>query len=160
MYMNTDHIYMVHSPCFPVSLCSFLFLPLFLFPLTWNPPSCDRICPPRSQVACKLTSPDPPFPQTLPLPNSRNPITQRLTKTTSGRIRRLLSGTGVMSLPRRTVQRAPLRMRETQRMMPITRRMVPVAQGAQQKNAKSLQVMAIALRMIPVAERSLQKLSG
>jgi hypothetical protein len=27
--------------------------------LTWNPPSCDRIRPPRSQVACKLTSPVP-----------------------------------------------------------------------------------------------------
>jgi hypothetical protein len=107
MYMSTDRIYMAHSPCFPVSLCSFpllplfpLFplLPLFPFPLTWNPPSCDRIRPPRSQVTCKLTSPDPPFPQTLPLPNSQNPITQRLTRTTSGRIRRLLSGTLKFSL--------------------------------------------------------------
>jgi hypothetical protein len=29
------------------------------FLLTWNPPSCDKIRPPRSQVACKLTSPVP-----------------------------------------------------------------------------------------------------
>jgi hypothetical protein len=56
------------SPCrFPfVSLSN----PLLL---TWNPPSCDRIRPPRSQVACKLTSPVPPFTQTLPPPNSQNP---------------------------------------------------------------------------------------
>jgi hypothetical protein len=45
------------SPCwFPfVSPCS-PFNPLLL---TWNPPSCDRIHLPRSQVACKLTSPVP-----------------------------------------------------------------------------------------------------
>jgi hypothetical protein len=39
--------------CLP--LCS-PFSPLLL---TWNPPCCDRIRPPRSQVACKLTSLDP-----------------------------------------------------------------------------------------------------
>ncbi len=34
------------------------FAPLFSpSQLTWNPPCCDRICPPRSQVARKLTSP-------------------------------------------------------------------------------------------------------
>ncbi len=38
-----------------IPLCS-PFDPLLL---TWNPPSCDRIRPPRSQVACKLTSPVP-----------------------------------------------------------------------------------------------------
>jgi hypothetical protein len=36
-------------------LCS-PFNPLLL---TWNPPSCDRIRPPQSQVAYKLTSPVP-----------------------------------------------------------------------------------------------------
>jgi hypothetical protein len=41
------------SPLSP--LCS----PHDPFLLTWNPPSCDRTRPPRSQVACKLTSPDP-----------------------------------------------------------------------------------------------------
>jgi hypothetical protein len=43
------------------------FSPLYLL---GNPPSCDRIRPPWSQVACKLTSP---FPQSLPPPNSQNP---------------------------------------------------------------------------------------
>jgi hypothetical protein len=41
----------------PIPLCS-PFYPLYLL-LTWNPPSCDRIRPPQSQVACKLTSPVP-----------------------------------------------------------------------------------------------------
>ncbi len=39
------------SALFPIAPLS---TPLLL---TWNPPSCDRIRPPRSQVACKLTSP-------------------------------------------------------------------------------------------------------
>ncbi len=59
------------SPCwFPfVPLCS----PLNPLLLTWNPPSCDRIRPPRSQVACKLTSPVPtlspnPTPSKFPEP--------------------------------------------------------------------------------------------
>ncbi len=56
-------IYMAHSPCFFLSPCQFPFVsPCFHFNpllLTWNPPSCDRIRPPRSQVACKLTSPVP-----------------------------------------------------------------------------------------------------
>jgi hypothetical protein len=75
--------YMAHSPCFfspladvpLVSPCS-LFNP---FLLTWNPPSCDRICPPRSQVACKLTSPVPnPSPNPPPLQIPRTPVIQRL----------------------------------------------------------------------------------
>jgi hypothetical protein len=90
-------IYVAHSPCFffPLAdsplfpLCS-PFQPLVL---TWNPPSCDRIRPPRSQVACKLTSPVPTLFPTLPPPNSQNPNYPRLTKTTSGTIRLLLSGT-------------------------------------------------------------------
>ncbi len=85
---------MAHSPCFFTPLAN---SPLFPFPtpfyLLGTPPSCDRICPPRSQVACKLTSPDPPFPQTLPLQIPRTQIAQRLTTMTSGSIRHLLSGT-------------------------------------------------------------------
>jgi hypothetical protein len=64
--------------------------------LTWNPPSCDRIRPPWSQVACKLTSPfstlSQPFPHPSPLQIPGTQITKRLTMTTS-RIRLLLSGT-------------------------------------------------------------------
>jgi hypothetical protein len=56
MYNYTWHISPCFSLCLPFApLCS-PFSPLLL---TWNPPSCDRICPPRSQIACKLTSPDP-----------------------------------------------------------------------------------------------------
>jgi hypothetical protein len=76
------------SPSSP--LCS-PFNPLLL---TWNPPSCDRIRPPRSQVACKLTSPVPTLsPKPSPLQIPRTPATRRPTKTTSGIIRRLPSGT-------------------------------------------------------------------
>ncbi len=67
---------MAHSPCFfclplLIPLCS-PFYPLLLI---WNPPSCDRIRPPRSQVACKLTSPFPtlspnPAPSKFPEPRS------------------------------------------------------------------------------------------
>jgi hypothetical protein len=50
-----------------ISPCRFPFVsPLLPSLLTWNPRSCDRIRPPWSQVACKLTSPVPPFTQTLP----------------------------------------------------------------------------------------------
>jgi hypothetical protein len=79
----------------PLALLSPLapLVPLFRsLSLTWNPPCCDRIRPPRSQVACKLTSPFSTLSSTLPPPNSQNPGYQRLTKTTL-RLRRLLSGT-------------------------------------------------------------------
>jgi hypothetical protein len=90
MYSYTRRIPLAFiSPChFPFSppLCPLL--------LTWNPPSCDRNRPPRSQVACKLTPPlDPPLTQTLPLQIPRTPTAPRLTKTTSGIFRLLLSGT-------------------------------------------------------------------
>jgi hypothetical protein len=82
---------MAHSPFFCLPLQVSLCLP---FLLTWNPPSCDRIRPPWSQVACKLTPPlSQPFTRTLPLQIPRTPTAQRLTTTTSGIIRRLLSGT-------------------------------------------------------------------
>jgi hypothetical protein len=96
MYTNTG--YNIHGG-FP-----FLFLPLLiplcspLFPflaplyLLGSPPSCDRIRPPWSQVACKLTSPSQPFPQSLPLQIPGTRFIKRLTITTS-RTRRLLSGT-------------------------------------------------------------------
>ena len=50
-------------PLLLISPCHFPFLtlssPLYPLLLTWNPPSCDRNRPPRSQVACKLTLPCP-----------------------------------------------------------------------------------------------------
>jgi hypothetical protein len=52
--------------------CSLLppFVPLLL---TWNPPCCDRIRPPRSQVARKLTSRFPPLAHIPHIPKSRPP---------------------------------------------------------------------------------------
>ncbi len=62
------------------------------------PSSCDRNRPPQSQVACKLTPFAPPFTQpTPPLQIPRTPTAQRLTKTTSGIFRLLLSGTMISS---------------------------------------------------------------
>ncbi len=96
---------MAHSPCFLLPLAASFLLtlsvplllpccsPFDLLSLTWNPPSCDRIRPPRSQVACKLTPFDPPSPQPSPLQIPGTPNTPRLTKTTSGTARHLLSGT-------------------------------------------------------------------
>jgi hypothetical protein len=95
MYTSTD--YNIHGT-FPllfhlpllISLAS-LSNPLLL---TWNPPSCDRIRPHWSQVAGKLTSPFPnPFPKPSPLQIPRTQVTLRPTKTTSRKIRRLLSRT-------------------------------------------------------------------
>ncbi len=70
-------IYMAHSPCFLSPLADSPLLP-FAPPsnpslLTWNPPSCDRIRPPQSQVACKLTSLFSILSPSLPPPNSQNP---------------------------------------------------------------------------------------
>jgi hypothetical protein len=80
MYMGTNYnvqLYMARSPCFYLPLLIPLCLPLCSpfgpLLLTWNPPSCDRIRPPRSQVACKLTPLDPTLSPTLPLPNSQSP---------------------------------------------------------------------------------------
>jgi hypothetical protein len=61
------------SPCFYLPLLTLLCSPLLPFLLTWNPPSYDRIRPPRSQVACELTSSVPPFSPTPPPSNSQNP---------------------------------------------------------------------------------------
>ncbi len=58
------------------------------------PSSCDRNRPPSSQVACKLTPFAPPFTQlTHPSQIPRTPPALRLTTTTSGIFRLLLSGT-------------------------------------------------------------------
>jgi hypothetical protein len=50
---------MAHSPCLNLPLLLSPSSPLYPLLLTWNPPSCDRNRPPRSQVACKLTLPCP-----------------------------------------------------------------------------------------------------
>ncbi len=76
------------SPCTP--LCS-----PFVFPSTYlAPSSCDRNRPPPSQVAGKLTPFAPPFTQlTHPPQIPRTPPALRLTTTTSGIFRLLLSET-------------------------------------------------------------------
>ncbi len=89
------HIYMAQFPLLP------LLIPLcfpFVFPSTYlAPSSCDRNRPPPSQVACKLTLFAPPFTQlSHPLPIPRTPTAQRLTMTTSGIFRLLLSGTTML----------------------------------------------------------------
>jgi hypothetical protein len=74
MYTYTD--YNIHGaiPLLFISPCCFPFAslssPLYLLV---NPPSCDRIRPPWSQVACKLTSPFSTLSQSLPHPISPNP---------------------------------------------------------------------------------------
>jgi hypothetical protein len=92
-------------------------IPLLFFPLAGSPllplvspctylapSSCDGNRPPQSQVACKLTPFVPPFTQpTPPLQNPRTPTAQRLTKTTLGIFRLLLSGTIVLFLWSKTV---------------------------------------------------------
>ncbi len=90
----TIYIYTWRTPlAFNLPLPLPLSSPFYPLLLTWNPPSCDRNRPPRSQAACKLTLPSPSFTQTLPLQIPRTPTAQRLTKTTSGIFRTLLSGT-------------------------------------------------------------------
>ncbi len=83
-----------NSPCFSLPLLVPFCSP-FVSPLTYlAPSSCDRNCPPPSQVACKLTPFAPPFTQlSHPFQIPRTPTAQRLTKTTSGIFRLLLSRT-------------------------------------------------------------------
>ncbi len=94
-------IYMAHSPCFLSPLTNSPLLPFAPLSnpslLTSNPPCCDRIRPPRSQVACKLTSSFSPFPQPSPFQIPRTQVIKRLTKTTL-RIRHLLSGTVIFHI--------------------------------------------------------------
>jgi hypothetical protein len=73
---------MAHFPCFLSPLADSPLLPFAPLSnpslLTWNPPCCDRIHPPRSQVACKLTSPFStlsPIPPPSKFPEPRSPST-------------------------------------------------------------------------------------
>jgi hypothetical protein len=86
---------MAQLPWLSLSPCWFPFVPPFMSPSTYlAPSSCDRNRPPPSQVACKLTPFAPPFTQlTHPLQIPRTPTAPRLTMTTSGIFRLLLSGT-------------------------------------------------------------------
>ncbi len=90
---DADHNIHGAIPLLFISPCWFLFAPpLNPLYLLGNPPGCDRIRPPWSQVACKLTSPFStlsPIPPPLQIP--RTQVTKRLTMTTL-RIRLLLSG--------------------------------------------------------------------
>jgi hypothetical protein len=92
------HIYMAQFPLLPlpVPFCS-----PFVSPSTYlAPSSCDRNRPPPSQVACKLTLFAPPFTQlSHPFQVPRTPTAQRLTMTTSGIFRLLLSRTSTVRLP-------------------------------------------------------------
>jgi hypothetical protein len=88
------HIYMAQfpwpflSPCWSPFVSSFTYL---------APSSCDRNRPPPSQVACKLTPFAPPFNQlSHPFQIPRTPTAPRLTMTTSGIFRLLLSGTDLL----------------------------------------------------------------
>jgi hypothetical protein len=57
-----------------IPLASSPLAPLFSpLQLTWNPPCCDRIRPPRSQVACKLTPLFPSPGSYIPLPKIPTP---------------------------------------------------------------------------------------
>jgi hypothetical protein len=95
--LHIQHSYIYtwrNSPCFPLPLLVPFCSP-FVSPFTYlAPSSCDRNRPPPSQVACKLTPFAPPFTQlSHPFQIPRTPTAQRLTRTTSGIFRILLSGT-------------------------------------------------------------------
>ncbi len=94
------HIHMAHFPLLYYPLLAPLCSPFVSLPTYLAPSSCDRNRPPQSQVACKLTPFAPPFTQPTPsLQIPRTPTTQRLTKTTSGIFRLLLTGTVTSSFP-------------------------------------------------------------
>ncbi len=95
LHIHYIYIYTRHnSPCFSLPLLAPPCSP-FGSPSTYlAPSSCDRNRPPQSQVACKLIPFAPPFTQPTPsLQIPRIPTAQRLTKTTSGIFRLLLTGT-------------------------------------------------------------------
>ncbi len=90
------HIYMAQFPwLFPLPLLAPLCSPLHHLLLTWHPPAVTGIVHlPLMQVACKLTPFTPPFTQlSHPFQIPRTPTVPRLTRTTSGIFRLLLSGT-------------------------------------------------------------------
>ncbi len=68
-YIHERDMNNVHGIFSFIPLCS----PLLPSLLTWNPPCCDRIRPPRSQVARKLTSPFPHLAHIPSHPKSRPP---------------------------------------------------------------------------------------
>jgi hypothetical protein len=88
------HIYMSQFPLFFSPLAGSLLF-IFMSPYTYlAPSSCDRNRPPPSQVACELTPFAPPFTQlSHPFQIPGTPTAQRLTTSTSGIFRLLLSGT-------------------------------------------------------------------
>ncbi len=69
IYIYTWRIPLAFNLPLPLPLSS----PLYPLLLTWNPPSCDRNRPPRSQVACKLTLPCPTLHPPLLLQIPRTP---------------------------------------------------------------------------------------
>ncbi len=85
---------MAQFPLSPFPLAGSPLLP-FASPSTYlAPSSCDRNRPPPSQVAGKLTPFAPPFTQlSHPFQIPPTPTAPRLTMTTSGIFRLLLSGT-------------------------------------------------------------------
>ncbi len=106
---------MAHFPllCSPllVPLCSPFVSPFYLLGTL-------QLCqdrPPQSQVACKLTPIALPFTQpTPPFQIPRIPTAQRLTKTTSGTFRLLLSGT-LLYITNRKRQLRPIITHKQQR---------------------------------------------
>ncbi len=81
--------FLLPSSQFPLAPLAVPLLPPFVPLSTYlAPSSCDRNCPPPSQVACKLTLFAPPFTQlSHPSQISRAPTIQRLTTTTLGLLR-------------------------------------------------------------------------
>ncbi len=81
MHMYNWYHSLLHSFCYihridrlrPWLLPLLPLFPLFPFPLTWNPPSCDRIRPPLPWVARKLTPVFPSPAHLAPCPKSRLP---------------------------------------------------------------------------------------
>jgi hypothetical protein len=87
------HVYMawflLPSSQFPLAPLAVPLLPPFVPLSTYlAPSSCDRNCPPPSQVACKLSLFAPPFTQlSHPFQLPRTPTIQRLITTTLGLLR-------------------------------------------------------------------------
>ncbi len=93
IYIYTGYAVRGTIPLLLSPLADSLFAPHYLsLYLLGNPPRCDRIRPPWSQVACKLTSLFSTLPNPSPLQIPRTPDIKRLTMTTS-RTWLLLSGT-------------------------------------------------------------------
>ena len=91
LYIHITFAYIHGAVSFALSSpCS----PLYPFSTYLAPPSCDRNCPPPSQVACKLTLFAPPFTQlSRPFQLPRTPTAQRLTTTTLGLLRSTMRNT-------------------------------------------------------------------